>query len=72
MNYLWVMPRSHVKMRLKKAPQRLNFVIAKPKTKDYALVVAANAPALSRNITHSNAASCLIKKPFYVKLKAFP
>ena len=65
------MPRSHAKMRLKKAPQRLNFVIAKPKTKDYTLVVAANAPALSRKVTYSNAASCLIKKPFYVKLKAF-
>ena len=36
-NYLSEKPRSHAKMRLKSAPQKLNFVIAKPISKSYTL-----------------------------------
>ena len=36
-NYLSKMPCSHAKMRLKSAPQRLNFVMAKAISKRYAL-----------------------------------
>ena len=32
-NYLLEMPRSHAKMHLKSAPQKLNFVMAKAKSK---------------------------------------
>ena len=32
-NYLLKMPHSHAKMRLKSAPQKLNFVMAKPISK---------------------------------------
>ena len=36
-NYLLEMPRSHAKMRLKSAPQKLNFVIPKSVSKSYTL-----------------------------------
>ena len=36
-NYLLEMPRSHAKMHLKSAPQKLNFVIAKTISKSYTL-----------------------------------
>ena len=36
-NYLLEMPRSHAKMRLKSAPQKLNFLMAKAISKIYAL-----------------------------------
>ena len=36
-NYLLEMPRSHAKMCLKSAPQKLNFVIAKAISKRYKL-----------------------------------
>ena len=36
-NYLLEMPRSHAKMRLKSAPQKLNFLIAKDISKSYTL-----------------------------------
>ena len=36
-NYLLEMPRCHAKMRLKSAPQKLNFVIAKAISKSYEL-----------------------------------
>ena len=36
-NYLLEMPRSHAKMRLKSAPQKLNFLMAKDISKSYTL-----------------------------------
>ena len=36
-NYLLEMPRSHAKMRLKSAPQKLNFIMAKAISKIYTL-----------------------------------
>ena len=36
-NYLLEMPRSHTKMHLKSAPQKLNFVMAKAISKSYTL-----------------------------------
>ena len=36
-NYLLEMPRSHAKMRLKSAPQKLNFLMAKDLSKSYTL-----------------------------------
>ena len=35
--YLLKMPRSHAKMRLKSAPQKLNFLMAKDVSKSYTL-----------------------------------
>ena len=34
-NYLFEMPRSHAKMHLKSAPQKLNFVMVKAISKNY-------------------------------------
>ena len=39
-NYLSQMPCPHAKMGLKSAPQKLNFVMAKAKSKSYTLVAA--------------------------------
>ena len=36
-NYLLEMPRSHAKMRLKSAPQKLNFLMGKDISKNYTL-----------------------------------
>ena len=36
-NYLLEMPRSHTKIRLKSAPQKLNFLMAKDISKSYTL-----------------------------------
>ena len=36
-NYLLEMPRSHAKMRLKSAPQKMNFVIAKAISNSYTI-----------------------------------
>ena len=36
-NYVLEMPRSHAKMRLKSAPQKLNFLMAKDISKSYTL-----------------------------------
>ena len=55
------MPPSHAKMHLKKAPQKLNFVMAKAMSKSYNETIAANALASSRIIMHSNTASFSIK-----------
>ena len=41
-NYLLEMPRSHAKICLKSAPQKLNFLMAKDISKGYALAVAAS------------------------------
>ena len=43
-NYLSKMPRSHTKMCLKSAPQKLNFVMAKAISKSYTLVCRCKCP----------------------------
>ena len=48
-------------MRLKSAPQKLNFVMGKVNQKVLHKIIAANALARSRIVTHSNAASFSIK-----------
>ena len=43
-NYLLEMPRSHAKMRLKSAPQKLNFAMAKAISKSYTLDCSCKCP----------------------------
>ena len=43
-NYLLEMPRSHAEMRLKSAPQKLNFVMAKVILKRYTLDCSCKCP----------------------------
>ena len=43
-NYLLEMPRSHAKMPLKGAPQKLNFVMAKAISKSYKLDCSCKCP----------------------------
>ena len=43
-HYLLEMPCSHAKMRLKSAPQKLNFVMAKAISKSYALDCSSKCP----------------------------
>ena len=43
-NYLLDMPRSHVKMRLKCVPQKLNFLMAKAISKCYTLDCSCKCP----------------------------
>ena len=43
-NYLLEMPRSHAKMRLKSAPQKLNFFMAKAVSKSYTLDCTCKCP----------------------------
>ena len=43
-NYLLEMPRSHAKIRLKSAPQNLNFVMAKAISKSYTLDCSCKCP----------------------------
>ena len=43
-NYLLEMPRSHAKMPLKGAPQKLNFVMAKAISKSYNLDCSCKCP----------------------------
>ena len=43
-NYLLEIPRSHTKMRLKSAPQKLNFVMANAASKSYALDCSCKCP----------------------------
>ena len=43
-NYLLEMPHSHAKMRLKNAPERLNFVMAETISKSYALNCSCKCP----------------------------
>ena len=43
-NYLLEMPCSHAKMRLKSAPQKLNFVMAKAISKGYTLDCSCKCP----------------------------
>ena len=60
-NYLLEMSRFHAKMRLKSAPQKLNFLMAKAISKRCTLDYSCKALARSRIVTHSNAASFSIK-----------
>ena len=55
-------------MRLKSASEQLNFVMAKLYQKVIHYIVAANARACPRIVTHSNTASFSIKITFFVKL----
>ena len=43
-NYLFEMPRPHAKMRLKIAPQKLNFVMTKAISKSYTLDCSCKCP----------------------------
>ena len=43
-NYLLKMPHSHAKMRLKSAPQKLNFVMAKAISNSYTLDSSCKCP----------------------------
>ena len=43
-NYFLEMPRFHAKMRLKSAPQKLNFVMAKDISKGYKLNCSCKCP----------------------------
>ena len=55
-NFLLEMPRSQSKMRLKSAPQKLNFVMAKAVSKSYTLDCRCRCPYTFRTVTHSNRA----------------
>ena len=45
-NYLLEMPRSHAKMYLKSAPQKLNFVMVKAISKSYTLDCSCKCPCI--------------------------
>ena len=53
-NYLFEMPRSHTKMHLKSAPQKLDFVMAKAISKSYTLDCSCKYLARFRIVKHSN------------------
>ena len=55
------MPSSHAKIRLKSAPQNLNFVIAKAISKIYTLDLTVNVLARFHIVTQSNTVSFSIK-----------
>ena len=55
------MSRSHAKVLLKSAPQKLNFVMAKLYQKVLHQIVATNPFARSHKVTHSQVALFLIK-----------
>ena len=63
-NYLLEMPRSHAKMRFKSTLQKLNFVMAKAKSKSYTRYYSSKCH-WSRIIVHCNAASFFIKTMLY-------
>ena len=58
--------RSYAKMRLKSAPQKLNFAIAKAISKSYTLDCSSNAFACSCVVTHNNTASFSIKSTYNI------
>ena len=62
---------SHAKMRLKSAPQKLNFLMAKVIQKSYAWIAATNGLASFPIVTHCYTIECLRGKPFYVKQATF-
>ena len=45
-NYLLEMPRTHAKMRLKNAPQKLNFLMAKAISTSYTLDCSSKCPCM--------------------------
>ena len=60
-NYLLEMLPSHAKMRLKIAPQKLNFVIAKAISKSYPLDCSCKCGCTFPHSYHSNTASFSIR-----------
>ena len=58
------MPLFHAKMRLKSAPQKVNFLLVKSIQKSYTQIVVTNALARFHIVSHP----CFREKPFYVKL----
>ena len=60
-NYLLEMPRSHTKMHEKKAPQKLNYKMAKAMSKSYTLACSCKYPSRSRIVANSNTTSFSIK-----------
>ena len=60
-NYLLEMPLSHANMRLKNAPKKLNFVIAKAIPKSYKLDCSCKYPCTFHIARHSKTASFSIK-----------
>ena len=61
----------HAKMRLKSAPQKLNFLMEKATSKCCTLIVAINALPRSHIVMHSNAASFLIKTILFKNTNIF-
>ena len=51
----------HAKMRLKSAPQKLNFLMEKATSKSCTIDYSYKYPCTFRIVTHSNTASFLIK-----------
>ena len=69
-NHVLEVPLSHPKMRLKSAPQKVNFLMSKSIQKSNTLIVATNALARFHLVTHCYAA-LFWEKPFYMKLTTF-
>ena len=67
-NCLLEMPYFHAKMRLKSAPQKLDFLMTKPISKSCTL--DCSCIARSRIVRHINAASFLTRN-IYVKIPTF-
>ena len=70
-NQLLEMLCSHAKIRLKSAPQKLNFLVRKLYQKVIHQIVAANVLARFRIVTHSNAVSISIKTILCENTNAF-
>ena len=60
-NYHLKMPRFHAKMRLKSAPQKLNFLMTKAMSKSCTLDCSSKYPGALLHSYHSNTALLLIK-----------
>ena len=60
-NYLLEMPYSHAKIRLKSAPQKLNFLMAKAIFKSCPIDCSCKCPCTFRHSYNSSAASFSIK-----------
>ena len=61
MNYLLEMPCFHAKIRLKGAPQKLDFLMTKAISKHCSLDCSCKCPWTFRIVTYSNAASFSIR-----------
>ena len=70
-NQILEMRRSHAKMRLKSAPQKLNFLVGKTISSYTHNIVAAKVLARFRIVTHSNAVSISIKTILCENTNAF-